>query len=295
MDEIKVGLSSDIMFKLIFGREENKEFTAWLFNIIQDKIKINAEDIIFMNSKKQRELKEFVPEMDIVFRVENKVYVDVEIQMYNPVDYDLIERLDTYASSLKLDSLKKGDNYRKRKTFVICFCKNNIIDSDECIIVKKEMMGNKEILKNHNLIVIQLSNYKNCSNIMVRSVLELMLTKNLSIFKGRDETMDSIIEMMFKYNEDPDLRYCMMKKEIDEIFDFQEKENALEEKYNKGVQAGIEQGIEKGVEKGIEKGVDKNRKEIIKRMIKMNKTEEDISLILGISCEDVRKNIKEMN
>lgn len=101
MDEIKVGLSSDIMFKLIFGREENKEFTAWLFNIIQDKIKINAEDIIFMNSKKQRELKEFVPEMDIVFRVENKVYVDVEIQMYNPVDYDLIERLDTYASSLK--------------------------------------------------------------------------------------------------------------------------------------------------------------------------------------------------
>ena len=284
--QVQFGLSSDAMFKLVLGNENNKELTAWVFNHIQSKVQIKAEDIEFMNKEEMIGASFQKGEMDVRFKVKDEVYVDMEVQMYISSKYETLERLDTYHSMLKLASLSKGDNYRKRYTFVIAFCNEIVVkNNEECILVEKNLLGEEEILYEHNKIIIQLPNYKKCDNIIVKELLELMLTNTPNLYRGRNVVMDKIIDEIEKYNSNDALMLAIMRHN-DAL---KRPQFELEMAKERARDEGLKEGRAEGHAEGHAKGICEATLKIAKNLKDNGCSNEFIMYTTGLSKEEVEK------
>ena len=63
----------------------------------------------------------------------------------------------------------------------------------------------------------------------------------------------------------------------------------LREKYRMDQHAIMLAGYDKGLRDGIEKGVEQNRKDILKKLLKMNLSIEEITTITGFTEEEIER------
>ncbi len=138
--EIKYGnstllpLTSDIVFKAIFTKEENKDLLLSLLTAYLDISAKSPEDITIMTTEKERDYPD-----DKLFRLDLRVktagneHIDVEIQVRN--EFDIIPRSLHYLARLYSSQIKRGD-CRKRpadfgKAITLNFLCYNLIETEE--------------------------------------------------------------------------------------------------------------------------------------------------------------------
>ena len=135
--EIKYGnstllpLTSDIVFKAIFTKEENKDLLLSLLTAYLDISPKSPEDITIMTTEKERDYPD-----DKLFRLDLQVktagneHIDVEIQVRN--EFDIIPRSLHYLARLYSSQIKRGDRYAASgKAITLNFLCYNLIETEE--------------------------------------------------------------------------------------------------------------------------------------------------------------------
>ena len=112
----KLPLSSDIVFKKVFAKEENKDLLISLLEAILD---VKIENLEVQNPEIPKDMaynKSIV--LDIKAKINNSIICDIEIQVKN--ENNIHDRSLSYMVRLASNELKVGQDYKKlSKTIVI--------------------------------------------------------------------------------------------------------------------------------------------------------------------------------
>ncbi len=121
----KLPLSSDIVFKRVFSKEENK---GLLKSILEAILKIEIKQIEIKNPEIPRELKDSkAGVLDIKAEINENTIIDIEMQVANMRTF--MNRNEFYLVTTAANEVKKGEDYFKlKKTITIALLCENIIE-----------------------------------------------------------------------------------------------------------------------------------------------------------------------
>ncbi len=121
----KLPLSSDIVFKRVFSKEENK---GLLKSILEAILKIEINKIEIKNPEIPRELKDSkAGVLDIKAEINENTVIDIEMQVANMRTF--MNRNEFYLVTTAANEAKKGEDYFKlKKTITIALLCENIIE-----------------------------------------------------------------------------------------------------------------------------------------------------------------------
>jgi predicted transposase/invertase (TIGR01784 family) len=302
-----------LVFKKIFGVEENKDLLISLINSIvseQDRV---AEVTLLNPYNPQNFGNDKLSILDIKAKsVEGKRF-NIEIQVTDEANYD--KRALYYWAKLYSEQLRVRDGYSKLQKAIGIHILN--FDSvpgtpkyhNAFHITEKET--GLAYFKDLELHTIELTKFgKDLSDELsdlvskIKNALDIWLA-----FLTRNELLNA--EDLPKELNDPCLKKAI---QVLNVINFSEEErNAYEDrlkwlmieedtisKYIQeglliGIEKGMEKGREEGMEKGIEKGIEKGREEgeykkavqIAKKMLFKNHSLQDIADLTGLSISEI--------
>ena len=269
-------LTSDYVFKRIFGQEENKQaLKDFLLESILE------EEILKIEIKNPEIPKNFYDSkygvLDLKVTLNDKSIVDVEMQMKN--EHNIEQRDTFYLASNYVNELKEGEPYTNcKKSIVINILNFMYYNRNEYHSVarmifeepkeeEKVEMGYKEedryMTKYLEVHIIELPKFK-----IKNPKMHTKLEEWLWLFIGSDE----------KNNYEYRLR--AIRDEAD----------AIEYKTKQAKEEGIKEGFEQGISQGIEQGLEQTAKE----MLKNNFTIEQIQKITKLTKEEIERLKKEL-
>lgn len=287
-------LSSDIVFKRVFSREENngilKDLLESILNIKIDKVEVkNPELPINLYDDKAGIL-------DIKAELNGNITCDIEMQVEN--QYNIDKRTLKYGSSLISGQLKSGDRYENlHKVITISILKFNYYKrnsyhsvahmwfdktkQEEYVDTKCEKEDEKAT-EDFEMHFIELPKFKK-KNPEVASRLDQWLwlidgdggkikmaeAKNEKI----GEALDSIKEM------------SMDKKEW-ELYESRQRWIADQENTKAHL---LREGKAQGKKEGIDEGRKEEAKEIARKLLKLNMPIEQITEITELTKEEIEK------
>ena len=302
-------LTSDYVFKRIFGQEENKQALKDFLESILD------EEILKIEIKNPEIPKNFYDSkygvLDLKVTLNDKSIVDVEMQMKN--EHNIEQRDTFYLASNYVNELKEGEPYTKCKKSIVInilnfmYYNRNEYHSvarmifEEAKEEEKVEMGYKEedryMTKYLEVHIIELPKFK-----IKNPKMHTKLEEWLWLFIGSDEKVSEaskknkeiekikkkLASMSLSPEERNNYEYRLraIRDEADAI-EYKTKQ-AKEEGIKEGFEQGISQGIEQGLERGIEQGLEQTAKE----MLKNNFTIEQIQVITKLAKEEIEKLIK---
>ena len=121
----KLPLSSDIVFKRVFSKEENKDL---LKSILEAILKIKINKIEIKNPEIPREIKDSkAGVLDIKAEINENAVIDIEIQVSNMSTF--MNRNEFYLVSTAANEIKSGNKYvNVKKTITIALLCENVIE-----------------------------------------------------------------------------------------------------------------------------------------------------------------------
>ena len=127
-------LSSDYVFKRIFGKDGNERILKSLLEAI---LEINIRKIKIKNPEIPKEsIKEKLSVLDIKAEINKNIILDIEMQVGNTTAID--RRLVVYSSKLIAGDIKVSGKYPDAKnTIVICITTDNILKRNSYLSVAK--------------------------------------------------------------------------------------------------------------------------------------------------------------
>lgn len=307
----RLPLTSDYVFKRIFGQEENKEalkdLLQSILNIKINNIEINNPEI----SKDFYDSKYGV--LDLKVTLNNSVIVNVEMQLQN--QHNIEPRSTYYMTSTYAGQLGEGEPYTNCKKVIVIdilnfnyykrnsyhsVAKMKFEDSSKDEIVD---MGYKdEDLYSTNYIemhVIELPKFKK-KNPDIHTKLEQWLwlfiggeekVKKASKVNKEIEKINKKLASMSLSREERNNYEFRLKAIRDEI-------SAIDYATKKGLEKGLREGRKKGMQQGIQQGIQQGEKrakiDMIKEMLKNNISIDKIEKITKFTKEEI-KEIKEDN
>ena len=311
MQEKLLPLTSDYVFKRIFGQEENKQALKDFLESILD------EEILKIEIKNPEIPKNFYDSkygvLDLKVTLNDKSIVDVEMQMKN--EHNIEQRDTFYLASNYVNELKEGEPYTNcKKSIVINILNFMYYNRNEYHSVarmifeepkeeEKVEMGYKEedryMTKYLEVHIIELPKFK-----IKNPKMHTKLEEWLWLFIGSDEKVSEaskknkeiekikkkLASMSLSPEERNNYEYRLraIRDEADAI-EYKTKQ-AKEEGIKEGFEQGISQGIEQGLERGIEQGLEQTAKE----MLKNNFTIEQIETITKLTKEEIERLKKEL-
>ena len=304
-------LTSDYVFKRIFGQEENKQaLKDFLESILE-------EEILKIEIKNPEIPKNFYDSkygvLDLKVTLNDKSIVDVEMQMKN--EHNIEQRDTFYLASNYVNELKEGEPYTNCKKSIVInilnfmYYNRNEYHSvarmifEEAKEEEKVEMGYKEedryMTKYLEVHIIELPKFK-----IKNPKMHTKLEEWLWLFIGSDEKVSEaskknkeiekikkkLASMSLSPEERNNYEYRLraIRDEADAI-EYKTKQ-AKEEGIKEGFEQGISQGIEQGLERGIEQGLEQTAKE----MLKNNFTIEQIETITKLTKEEIERLKKEL-
>ena len=283
---------NDYVFKRIFGYVGNENITKQMLNAIIktpiENIKLNQSTILekdLLNDK--------VGIVDIYAKLNNKIDVDIEMQVVNQKNIE--KRLLFYWSKLYAKVIKEGKNYGKLHNTIAI------------LIADFEMNKLKSIKKFCTKWQIREEEY---TSVILTDDLELYI---LELPKGKKNgiKIEEQLKPCLNFLENPkDMEIVDMsskntiavkeaKKVLEQISQDEREQYLahLREKYildQKAVEAfgydnGLEDGIKQGIAQGLQDGLKQRTIEIVKQMLKQNYTIEAITSITGLTKEEIEK------
>ena len=300
----RLPLTSDYVFKRIFGQEENKGALKDLLESILD-VKINKIEINNPEIPKNYYDSKFGI-LDLKVTLDDKTVVDVEVQMQNRHNMD--QRDNYYLASNYVNGIKEGETYTScKKSIVISILNFNYYKRNEYHSVARMIfeepkeeervdMGYEEedkyASKYLELHIIELPKFRK-KNPEVHTKLEQWLW----IFEGSEEEMKKAGKMnkeIKKINK----KLASMSLSDEERNNYEFRLKAIRDEADAidyATVKGLEQGRAEGEKLGMEKGEKQRTIEIAREMLKNNFTEEQIKNVTKITkeeLEEIRKNIK---
>ena len=288
----RLPLTSDYVFKRIFGQEENKEalkdFLESILDVEIKNIEINNPEIPknYYDSK--------FALLDLRVTLNTEVVVDVEMQMQN--QHNMQQRSPFYMASNYANSIKEGQpyteckksiginilnfNYYKRNSYhSIARMKFEEPKPDEVVD-----MGYKEqdeyATKYLEMHIIELPKFKKKNPEMHTKIAQW-----LWLFVGSEEQMEKAGKLnkeIRKINK----KLASMSLSNEERNNYEFRLKAIRDEAD---------AIEHATRQGIEQGQEQEKKETVKRMLRKNVKVEDIVEFTGLNEEEVEEIRKEIN
>ena len=287
-----IKLKLDVIFKAMFGTQENEEVLA---NFLSKLLEIPRESIkkIIMDNV------ELIPEnfadkfsrVDLKMQVDDKI-VNVELQVNNEPDFT--ERTLYYWSKIFSGELKSGEPYRKlRETICINIVNFNIFDCPEYhshfkIIEKTrhEVLTNKFGIHFFELKKIGKNPDKDNPMQLWLQLVNAETEEELDMLENTNvQEINQAIVVLRKLNADEKMRYISDMREMalhnEASAILGSKEDGIEIGKERGRLEGLAKGRAEGLAKGLAEGLAKGREEIIAKMRKKGMSDEMIEEILN--------------
>lgn len=300
--EKRLPLTSDYVFKRIFGQEENKgaliDFLESILNISIHDIKINNPELPkdFSDSK--------YGVLDLKVTLNDDTIVNVEMQVQN--QHNIEQRSAWYLSNTYANQLSESEPYLKCKKVIVInilnfkYYKRNSYHSIARMKFE-ESMEDEKINLGYNLEdqyatnylemhVIELPKFKQ-KNPEVGTKLEQWLwlfvggedkVKEASKFNKEIEKINKKLASMSLSREERNNYEFRLKSIRDEI-------SAIAYATEKGLAQGIKRGLEEGREKGLQEGIQKEKRNTIRKLLEKNFSIEEIEEITGINKKEIKK------
>ena len=287
-------LSSDLVFKEIFGTQKNIHFLEVLLEELKQFPKNSLKNkvtILNGNPLNKTNVKNKSVASDILVKIPGEI---INLEMYTNFDEEDFTKSKVYFFRIYSTDLPVGEKYtRQHKVSQYNICLKSSLSftkelETEYVLKEKE----KNIIVAHdlkgyiyNLDKLEESNYNVGENNLLNKIFKIIKAttdeERKSIAEGSEFLMDVVTQ----------IRKFLYDEETKEMKNLQDKWKREAEK--EGYAEGMEKGMEKGIEKGIEQGIEKNQIMTIKNMQKLNFNLESMQKITNLdknTIENILKN-----
>jgi len=277
-----IPLTSNTMFKEIFGRDENKEMTAYLISeYFELDYSFVLDNIIHQNTIQSiNNLKDYSYDVDIILSLNNEVIINVEMNKYF---WDGIENRNlSYFTKIFSSQYEKGkgrEQFRESKKCIqINFNNyNKPKDKERTIYRFRDVETNEELtdrieIHHVNLEVIK----KKCYNKPTEELSSL--EKIVMCLKSSDvDTLEKIVG-------------GNMKNILDKVMELSNDERLIGLYNTEELAEAREYGMRMaGLEEGIQKGIEQNQRQVVINMLKDNLDLNIISKYTDLSIDEISK------
>lgn len=291
----KLPLTSDYVFKRIFGQEENKE---GLKDFLESILKIKIQNIQINNPEIPKDFCDSkYGVLDLKVTLDNEIIINVEMQVQN--QYNIAQRSTYYMSRVFAQQLGENEPYINCKKVIVInilnfnYYKRNSYHSiarmkfEDTTLEEYVDMGFKNeeeyATRYLEMHMIELPKFKK-SNPKSDGRLEQWLW----LFVGGGEEKMRKIGKKNKEIEKIDKKLASMSLSREERNNYEFRRKAILDEIS-AIDYATRKGLAQGIEQGIKQGRDKQNIEIAKKLLSKNMTIEEIQEITGIDVEEIKK------
>lgn len=267
-----IPITSDVMFKAIFGREENIKFPCKLLSYLID---MSYEDLLnnlkFTKNETGKEKKEDSNyRQDLVVTLDD---VSINIEMNNNSSEEIRERNISYMMRLREDR-KNKKNYNQ----IIQVNLNNYCYKEDNTIRRDFLISSTDnVILTNKIVMI---------DIYLPNIKKKMYNKGI---KALSE-MERFLLIGLEENKQKALEYVgddIIMKDLEERISDWTLSDDLRESYDKEW-ALKDEAKREGVIQGIEQGMKQGKSDIIKKLLESGMKVEEISKITDIPVEEIQ-------
>jgi predicted transposase/invertase (TIGR01784 family) len=281
---------SDLIFKLIFGDEKNKDILKAFLIAVLDLPPEEFVDLTLVNTHLQLDMFEGkLGILDVKVHTSNGKIIDVEIQVHNIPQ--IRERIMFYSAKMITEQIDKGEEYNKIKRVI------TILITDYVLIKENNAYHNRYTLYDCNtgsqftdLIEVDTLELPkipliddNTSLITWLKFIKSETEEELAVLEQVSPEMKKAVEIVRLISSDEDIRALDEAREKARRDWYSQMDGARQEGMEKGIQKGIQKGMQQGMQQGIQEGL----ATVAKTMISKKKSVEEIVELTGLSINDI--------
>ena len=282
----KLTMKNDIMFKAFFSKKENEKFLkSFLSAILGEEVKIKR--VIHDARLEQLTQEQKYGILDLEVELENGEYVNIEMQLKN--NNNMEERTTFYASKKITEQMVKGKQYKDlNKVIIISILDYNLINLPE-YITKTVRVADKhreyEINNKVEFYYIELKKFREENPDMKEPInqwlafIDMEKGEWLEMAKKENKEIEEAVEEYDTLTGDELVKRLAEIRLISEL----EEQSALENAKNEGK----EEGKKEGMEQGIRQGKKQNKIETAKKLLKLKIPMEQIIEITELTKEEI--------
>lgn len=290
----RLPLNSDIVFKRVFGKEENKDL---LKSLLESILCVKIKNLVVRNPEISRDLQDSkAGTLDVKVTINDNTVCDVEMQVGNEANIN--NRSVYYMVKMAANELKISEEYNtQKKTIVI-----NFLNFDFFKRNSYHNIAHMKFEKSSKEAYIDLG-YKK-EDELVTDVLEMHFIELKKFKKKNPDTSKTSNQWLWLIiGEEEKIRMTekenkQIRKAI-EILDemsmdpkewelYDSRERAIVN-YNSGILNAEERGMKKGKKEGIKEGKRREKEETAKKLLELDVEIETIKKATGLSEEEIKK------
>ena len=294
-DMKKLPLTSDYVFKRIFGQEENKEA---LKDFLEGILKINIEKIEINNPELPKDFYDSkYGVLDLKVTLDNQIIVNVEMQVQN--QHNIAQRSTYYMSRVYSQQIGENEPYINCKKVIVI----NILNFNYYKRNSYHSIARMKFEKNNQEEYVDMgyeSEDKYATDYIEMHIIELQKFKKknpkidtkleqwLWLFVGGEEEKMRRIGKKNKEIEKIDKKLASMSLSREERNNYEFRRKAILDEIS-AIDYATKKGLTQGIEQGIEQGSRSEKEKIAKEMLKKNM---DIKLIIeltNLTKEEIEK------
>ena len=288
----KLPLTSDVVFKRVFSKEENKDL---LKSLLESILGTKLKSIEIKNPEMSPDLSDVkAGTLDLKISINEDTIIDVEMQVGN--ENNINDRETRYLVAMSNDQLKKGELYTQvRKLITISILKFNFYKRNSFLNIAHMKFEN-------NKPEVYVDMGYNREEEILTDKLE-MITIELPKFQKQNPSIESTLNqwLWLILGEEDKIKMAVKKnKEIKkavEIVDtmsmdpkewelYRSRQMAILN-YNIGMQNSRKQGEEIGEKRGEKRGRKKEKLEIAKKLLELEDDIEKIKIATGLTEDEI--------
>ena len=287
MNNKKLNLKNDIVFKAFFSKKGNEEFLIDFLEALL-KIKITKIEIQEDVNLEQLSFKEKGGKLDIQAILNDGVIANIEMQVRN--NHNMEVRTTFYASKIMSRETSRGEDYRSiKKIILINILGYNMFKKYDEYIHKTAIVldGHREeiVIDNIEWWFIELPKFRKMHKNIDNKIDQWLLfiddeeKELVKMAEEKNQTLQKAREEMNYLTGDAAVRRLAELREIWEL------------DYNSDINYAREKGEKSGLKRGRKEGEQKKSIEIAKKLLKLQMPIEQISEITSLTEEEIN-NIK---
>ena len=287
MNNKKLNLKNDIIFKAFFGKKGNEEFLIDFLEALL-KIKITKIEIQEDVNLEQLSVEEKGGRLDIQAILNDGVIANIEMQVRN--NHNMEVRTTFYASKIMSRETSRGEDYRSiKKIILINILGYNMFKKYDEYIHKTAIVldGHREeiVIDNIEWWFIELPKFRKMHKNIDNKIDQWLLfiddeeKELVKMAEEKNQTLQKAREEMNYLTGDAAVRRLAELREIWEL------------DYNSDINYAREKGEKSGLKRGRKEGEQKKSIEIAKKLLKLQMPIEQISEITSLTEEEIN-NIK---
>ena len=292
MNNKKLNLKNDIIFKAFFGKKGNEEFLIDFLEALL-KIKITKIEIQEDVNLEQLSVEEKGGRLDIQAILNDGVIANIEMQVRN--NHNMEVRTTFYASKIMSRETSRGEDYRSiKKIILINILGYNMFKKYDEYIHKTAIVldGHRDeiVIDNIEWWFIELPKFRKMHKNIDNKIEQWLLfiddeeKELVKMAEEKNQTLQKAREKMNYLTGDAAVRRLAELREIWEL-DYNSDINYAREK---GEKSGLKRGRKEGRAEGRAEGKKEEKKEIAKKLLKLQMPIEQISEITSLTGDEIK-------